>query len=168
MKKLISTKQTTANIAKVLRLLADTSTKLIVLSEGLSEEQRQRPLAKNERSLTQVLAHLLNCEARTAETITLALLQTNPLVANIHPERQFGKLIRLEQLPFADLLIYFKLRRTILLNNILTNLTEQQWARTSREEGKKRQESVYWQARSLALHELEHLTDIEHKLKNIA
>ena len=48
--------------------------------------------------------------------------------------------------------------------NILASLNEKQWARTLREKGKKRQESVYWRARSQALHELEHLEDIESKL----
>ena len=33
-----------------------------------------------------------------------------------------------------------------------------------REEGKQRKESVYWRARTLALHELEHITDLERKL----
>jgi hypothetical protein len=33
-----------------------------------------------------------------------------------------------------------------------------------REAGKKRKESVYWRARALAMHELDHLTDLQNKL----
>jgi hypothetical protein len=39
------------------------------------------------------------------------------------------------------------------------------WALTIREVGKKRQESVYWRARSLGMHELEHLSDLQSKLE---
>jgi hypothetical protein len=106
---------------------------------------------------------LLNSEARSSEAIYLALLAGEPFVPDIHPERQWGKLLKLEQLPFSDLLSYFELRRTILLH-VLTSLTEAQWTRVIREERKKRKESVYWQARSLALHELEHLSDLRAKL----
>jgi hypothetical protein len=60
---------------------------------------------------------------------------------------------------------YFKLRRTVLLH-VLASLTEEQWSRSIREAGKKRKESVYWRARTIAMHELEHLSDIESKLSN--
>lgn len=166
MKKLIPTEQTEANIAQVIALLQAMPDKLAQLSQPLTLEQLNQPLAPGERSFTQDLAHLLHCEARTSETIYLALLLDEPLVPDIHPERQFGKLWRYELLPFADLLAYFKLRRTMLLS-ILAGLTEAQWGRTIREAGKKRQESVYWRARGQALHELEHLTDIERKLSQL-
>jgi hypothetical protein len=66
-------------------------------------------------------------------------------------------------MPFDDLLVYFKLRRTILLR-ILESLSEKKWSRVVREERKQRRESVYWQARGQALHELEHVLDLEDKL----
>lgn len=166
MKKSISTERTTANIARITTLLADMPDKLDGLSQSLTREQCDQPLGMGERSLTQDLAHLLHSEARTSEAIYLALLVNEPVFPDIHSERQFGKLVRYDLVPFADLLVYFKLRRTVLLR-VLASLTENQWARTIREEGKTRQESVYWRARSLALHELEHLTDIEHKLNQL-
>ena len=163
MKKVISTEQTSANIAQVITLLQHSPTKLEQLSHSLTAGQLTQPLGEGERSFTQTLAHLLHCEARTNETIYLALLLDEPLVPDIHPERQFGKLWRYDLLPFADQLAYFKLRRTLLLR-VLASLTEAEWARTIREAGKKRQESVYWRARGQALHELEHLHDIERRL----
>ena len=77
-----------------------------------------------------------------------------------------GKLLRYDLLAFSDLLGYFKLRRIVLLR-VLGSLTEEQWSRSIREAGKKRKESVYWRARSIAIHELEHLSDIESKLSNL-
>ncbi len=40
---------------------------------------------------------------------------------------------------------------------------KKRWSRVVRETRKQRKESVYWRARSLALHELEHIRDIDQK-----
>lgn len=167
MKKTISTELTNINIAKVMEILAETPSLLEVLSQPLSEKQLRQPLGAGERSFTENLAHLIHSEARTSEAIYLALLLEEPLLPDVHSERQWGKLLRYDLLPFSDVLSYFKVRRTVLLR-VLTSLSEAQWARSVREEGKKRSESVYWRARSLAMHELDHLTDLQNKLKRTA
>jgi len=163
MKKQIPTEQTDANIQEVLRLLAETPAKLESLSKGLTDKQLQQSLGAGERSFIEALAHIINCEAITAEAIYLALLVKEPVLSGIHPERDLGKLLRFDQLPFADLLAYFKTRRTVLLH-VLESLTDDKWSRCVREPGKERKESVYWRARGQALHELEHLLDLENKL----
>lgn len=163
MTKSISTEQTPANIQQVLGLLGEAPTKLASLSRGLSDEQLHTALGPGEHSPHGILAHILNCEARTFEAITLALLADEPVFTPIHPERELGKLLRLEQQTFSALLGYFQLRRRVLLG-VLTPLTEKKWARVIREEGKQRRESVYWQARGQALHEKEHIADIEQKI----
>lgn len=164
MKKTISTDLTSANIAQALAYLTDTPVQLESFSKVLEEQQFQKPLGTGERSFTEDLAHLIHSEARTSEAIYLALLIDEPLVPEVHSERQWGKLLRYDLLSFPDLLTYFKLRRAVLLR-VLTPLTEEQWARSVREQGKKRQESVYWKARALAMHELDHLQDLQTKLK---
>ena len=166
MKKSVSTQQTSSNIAAVLKLLEDTPAQLEAFSAGLHPEQLQMPLGEGERSFTEDVAHLVNCEARTAEIIYLVLLVDKPLIVDIHPERQWGKLMRHELMDCADLLRYFRFRRAVLLR-VLHSLTDSQWSRTIRQEGKQRQESVYWQARTLALHELEHVTDLTQKIRLI-
>mgnify|MGYP003525232827 CR=1 FL=1 len=163
MQKTISTDLTPANIARVLELLRETPEKLKALSKLLSVEKLRQPLGADERSLTEDLAHLINSEARTSEAIYLALLVDEPLIADIHSERDWGKLLRFDLLDFPELLAYFKLRRKVLLR-IFSALTEAQWSRPIREEGKKRKESIYWRARSLALHESEHVSDLERKI----
>lgn len=163
MKKAISTAQTASNIARILDLLAETPARLETLSAGLSSDRLRQPQGAGERSLTEDLAHLLNTEARSSEAIYLALLADEPLFVDLHPERQWGKLLRYDQHPFPELLAYFKLRRAVLLQ-VLSGLASNQWSRAIREAGKQRKESVYWQARSLALHELEHLADLDDKL----
>jgi hypothetical protein len=47
---------------------------------------------------------------------------------------------------------------------VLSSLKEKDWARAIREEGKQRKESVYWRARAIVMHELDHLGDLEKKL----
>ncbi|MDX1995445.1 MAG: DinB family protein [bacterium] len=163
MKKSISTKRTPANIALVLAQLRETPQQLEQFGLSLSEQQRRQPLGEGERSITQDVAHLLHCEARTSEGIYLALLVDEPLLPDLHPERDWGRLLRYDLLDWPDLLAYFRLRRAVLLR-VLEALTEAQWSRVVREEAKQRKESVYWQARTLALHELDHLTDLQKKL----
>jgi hypothetical protein len=163
MKKTISTDLTSVNISKVTELLAKVPMQLEMLSKSLTSEQLSQPLGSEERSFTEDLAHLINSEARSSEAIYLAILVDEPFVPDIHSERQWGKLLRYDLLLFSDLLVYFKLRRSVLLR-VLASLTKEQWGRSIREEGKKRKESIYWRARSIAMHELDHLTDLQNKL----
>ena len=60
MKKTISTEQTSANIAQVMALLAETPQKLAELSAGLPDKTLHKPLGAGERSFIENLAHLLN------------------------------------------------------------------------------------------------------------
>ena len=161
--KKISTDQTPANIAKIIEILTETPQKLEALSTSLKAAQLLQPLGEGERSFTQDLAHLLNGEARTSEMIYQALLSKEPLFADVHPDRHLGKLLGFELLDFNDLLAYFKLRRAILLR-VLSSLKEADWSRSVREEGKQRKETVYWRARTIAMHELDHIGDLENKL----
>lgn len=163
MRKALSTDLTGANIAKVVELLTETPAQLESLSKPLSEEQLRQPLGAGERSFTENLAHLVYTEALSSDAIYLALLLDQPLIADVHAERQWGKLLRFDLLPFSELLAYFKLRRTVLLR-VLASLTETEWGRVIREERKKRKESVYWRARGIAMHELDHLSDLQSKL----
>jgi hypothetical protein len=163
MKKGIPTASTKANITKVMELLAETYGQLERLSAGLTPEQLCEPLGPGERSFTETLAHMIHSEARSSEAIYLALLLDEPLFPDVHPERQWGKLLRYDLSDFWDLLAYFKLRRATLLR-VLASLTEHQWQRSIQEAGKKRKESVYWRARAVALHELEHISDLRGKL----
>ena len=161
--KKISTDLTAANIAKVIEILTETPQKLEVLSESLTAEQSRQPLGEGERSFAQDLAHLLNGEAWSSEMIFQALLANEPFFADIHPDRHLGKLLRFDVLELNDLLMYFKLRRAVLLR-VLSGLSESDWSRSVREEGKQRTESVYWRARAIAMHELDHLEDLGIKL----
>ena len=163
MNKAITTDQTPANIAKVLEILTESPVRLESLSKSVSAEKLRQPLGKGERTPTEVLAHVINGEARSSEMIYQALLVNEPFFADIHPDRNWGKLLRFDLLEFSELLAYFTIRRKVLLR-VLSGLKEKDWARAVSEEGKQRKESVYWRARTIAMHELDHLGDLEKKL----
>lgn len=163
MKISVSPDQTPANIAKVMEVLAESPARLEALSESVSAEKLRQPLGKGERTPAEVLAHMINGEARSSEMIYQALLVDEPFFADIHPERDWGKLLRFDLLEFPELLAYFSIRRKVLLR-VLSGLKDKDWARAVREEGKQRKESVYWRARTIAMHELDHLGDLESKL----
>lgn len=166
MKKIVSTAITESNIARIMDFLSDTPRKLHDLCSRFSDEQLVKPLGAGERSLTENLAHILHCEAISSEFIYLALLKDEAIFYDIHPEREYGKLLQYDLFPFKSLLDYFIFRRTVLLR-VLASLKIEQWSRSISEKGKKRKESVYWRARSIALHELEHMNDIENRLAKL-
>jgi hypothetical protein len=163
--KSITPDQTPENIAKVLEVLTQSPVRLEALSRSVAAERISQPLGKGERTPTEALAHMLNVEAISSEMIYQALLVKEPFFADIHPERDWGKLLRFDLLNFSELFAYFLIRRKVLLQ-VLSGLKEKDWSRTIREEGKQRKESVYWRARTIAMHELDHLGDLEKKLKS--
>jgi hypothetical protein len=159
----IPTKLTPANITAVMDILTATPIELECLSAPLSAEQLRQPLGEGERTFTEAMVHLINGEARTSQSIYMALLSEEPLFPDVHPDRDMGKLLHYERFDFPELLAYFKMRRVVLLS-VLNGLKEAQWSRVIREEGKQRKESVYLLARMTALHELDHVTDLQRKL----
>jgi DinB superfamily len=158
MQQKISTQPTQSNILKVLELL--TATTAAFQAFARIDCDFCQPLVEGKRSLTQELAHLIHSEARFSEAIYLALLTEIPHFTDVHPERDWGNLLKFDQLLFAELLVYFRLRRVVLLG-VLSRLSDHDWSRTVRETNKKRQESVFWKARALALHEQHHVKIIQ-------
>ena len=120
--KMISTDCTPANQAHILQLLGSAPGRLAEICQGISEAQARRAPESGERALVEIVAHLLNSEARAAEVLFQALLLNEPLIPPIHPERQWGPLARYDRLPLADQVAYFRLRRAVLLP-VLTGLT---------------------------------------------
>ena len=163
MNKAFSNEQTSENIATVLKVLTESLARLEALSKLVSPEALRQPLGKGERTPIEVLAHMINGEARSTDMIYQALLVHEPFFAHVHPDRNWGKLVRFDLLDFSELLAYFNIRRKILLR-VLSKLKDKDWRRAIREDGKQRKESVYWRARSLVMHELDHLGDMENKL----
>ncbi len=164
MKPSISTQTTPTNIQAVLALLEVSPHEFERFGLLLPDAEHTSPLGEGQRSLVQDLAHVINSDEISSQAIYLALLLDEPLLHDIHSERDWGQLLRRDLFPFSDLIAYFKLRRAVLLR-VLQSLNEAQWHRTIREEGKQRRESVYWRARVIALHEADHIADLERRIE---
>ena len=160
--KRLKTQPSPERIALILEALALASPRLQALSQGLSDAQLRTPLGEGERSFKRNLTHLNYCAERGSDHIHHALLLDKPHMPRIHAERDWGKLMRYEAFAVPELLAYFDFRRRALLG-ILRGLSDEQWTRTVRREGVKREESVYYAARGLCLHELAHLEDLASK-----
>jgi hypothetical protein len=83
MKDSFSNEQTPANIAKVLEILIESPIRLVTLSKSVPAEKLRQPLGKGERTPAEVLAHMINGEARSAEIIYQALLVHEPFFAHV-------------------------------------------------------------------------------------
>jgi len=156
----ISTKPTPTNITTVLDILKATPGQLYICREHV--DSPREPLAEGERSLVATVAHLINCDAQTTQGIYLALLRDTPTLLDLHPERDWGKLLQVETLDCDELLAYFRVRRLMLMA-VLERLSDDAWTRSVQPENKKRTESVYYLARSLALHEQAHVEELQTK-----
>ena len=161
--KQLKTKPSDERIALVLAQLELAPLRLQNLAAGLSDSDLTRPLGKGERSFKRDLTHLCYCAERGGAPIHHALLLDQPLMPRIHAERDWGKLMRYEDFAIAELFAYYDFQRKALLR-ILRRLSPEQWQRSARREGVQRLESVYYSARGLCLHEMEHLEDLATKL----
>lgn len=159
----ITTKPSSENKSSLLDLLRDAPARLETLAGGQEKSALIEPLDKGQRSFREIQAHLLNLESRLMEDVYQILLLNESDLPRIHQERDWGKLVRYQKLGLDDLLVYFNLRRLILLV-VLEHLSNIEWLRTGREAGKKRQESIYWKIRTLVLHEDEHLRELKERI----
>ncbi len=162
--KQLATRQSPERIKLALAVLGAAPQRLRNLRAGLTEAELTAPLGKGERSFKRDLTHLIYCAERGEYPIVHALLLDQPKLPRIHAERDWGKLMRYETFPIAELLDYFDFRRRALLH-ILRGLKPGQWERSVQREGVKRSESVYYAARGLCLHEVDHLEDLAKKLR---
>lgn len=162
--KRLSTRQSPERIELAMAVLGATPERLENLRAGLTEAELNAPLGDGERSFKRDLNHLIYCAERGEYPIVHALLLDLPHLPRIHAERDWGKLMRYETFPVDELLAYFDFRRRALLN-ILRGLQPEGWERSVHRDGVKRSESVYYAARGLCLHEVEHLEDLAKKLE---
>lgn len=152
------------NREKILGILADTPARLQGLSQVRSAVGRSTPLAPDQWSLTEVLAHLNACADLSTEAIYYAILVDNPVLPDVHPQRNWANLLRYDKFSFEEQLVSFTFKRKVLLGQ-LSGMSKSQWERPVTRRGK-RQENLYRVARSLALHEFEHLAQLEILLIN--
>lgn len=155
-KKHIPTAYSEAAVSNALGILEATPPTLKEISSHISEQDFAKPIIPGKRSFKETLHHFLNIEALNYVTIYPALLIDKPKVYGLHAERDLGRLRLYEDFTRDELLTSFDLERRKTLN-FLKALKKTDWQRQIIESGKSRQETIYWRARALALHDHTHV-----------
>jgi hypothetical protein len=154
---MLKTQISTADIAQLLLLLAETPVRMAAATAVLTEAQLHTPPAPKEWSIAQILAHLRGCDDVWTQTIYAMLVTDNPHMPVFHP-REWSRVVGYGRLPFPTSLQSFTLKRAELLA-VLQKLPEAKWGRTAVLGN--HTHTVYSQARRLALHEATHCEEIE-------
>jgi hypothetical protein len=155
-KKEIPTSFSEAGVNHILTILEHTPDFLTSFSKRFNEKTSLEPIIEGKRSFRETLVHLLNIEGLHYTTIYPALLINKPTVHPIHPERDFDRLNLFSDFNLKELLDAFRFERKKTLN-FLKSLKKNDWSRQLTEKDKAREETIYWRARALAIHDFTHV-----------
>lgn len=163
-KKEIPTSLSDAALDNIFETLENTPRYLTsAAANHFNEKSSVDPIITGKRSFRETVIHLLNIEALNYTTIYPAFLLSNPKVYPLHAERDFGKLNLFVNFRMPELLLAFDLERRKSLC-FLKSLKKSDWSKKLIEENKKRQETIYWRARGLAIHDYTHVYILKFQL----
>jgi len=155
-KKEIPTSFSEAAVNNIFATLEYTPNYLTSIAKHFDEERSLTPIIEGKRSFRETLIHLLNIEGLNYTTIYPAFLLNRPMVYPLHAEKDFDRLNLFSGLQSNELLDAFKLERRKSLN-FLKSLKKSDWSKQLKEENKAREESIFWRARALAIHDFTHV-----------
>jgi hypothetical protein len=150
---------TESEIKLHLQTLIETPGRIASYTAGLDEARLKAPPAPDEWSLVGILAHLRACTEVWSFSIYAMLTVDNPQMADIHP-RDWMKRLNYAKLSFATNFDAFKVERDNLVR-ILQGLTFEEWERAGIFTGKVNTHTVFSQVRRMALHETDHMDQLE-------
>lgn len=157
-------KMTPKEIKKYLDFLAGTLDHIDLITRDASEEQLHLKASKQDWSVRDILAHLRACSDVWGNSIEAMLADENPVLRDVHP-RHLVKQTNYLDLSFRESLQAFASQRAKLLS-VLRQLSFEDWGRPGVIGGWKH--SVFSQARRMAKHETEHITQIAGMLRTSA
>ena len=150
-------KITPAEITKYLALLAEFPRTVAAQTAGLSEAQLRWSPGKKDWSIVEILEHLRACAEIWSFSIYAMLTEDKPVLPLLD-ERRWTKAAGYATFEFQPAFQIFCLQRRELIA-VLKQLDIETWARSANIEG--RNHTVFSQARRMALHETEHLDQIQ-------
>jgi hypothetical protein len=156
-------KITPAEIEKYLAMLAAFPQTLAAGTAGLSENQLRWSPSKKDWSIVEVLAHLRACTEIWSFSIYAMLTENHPVLPLLD-ERRWTKAAHYATFTFQNSFQIFVLQRDELLT-VLKVLDFDTWARSASIEG--RNHTIFSQTRRMALHETEHIAQIQTLLDNL-
>ncbi len=150
-------KPTSKEIALHLAQLTDTPLKLRQMVTGLNNDDLHWSLGPKAWSIVEILAHVRACADVWTFSMYAMLTENQPNLPLLD-ERRWAKTLGYAALTFETSFNTFAAQREDLVRT-LRGLSPEQWERSGQIEG--RNHSVFSQARRMALHEVEHLTQFQ-------
>jgi hypothetical protein len=157
-------KMTPKEIEKYLDLLAGTPDHIALITRDASEEQLHHKASKQDWSVRDILAHLRACSDVWGNSIEAMLADENPMLPDVHP-RHWLKQTNYLDLSFRESLMALASQRAKMLS-VLRQLSFEDWGRPGVIGVRKH--TVFSQARRMAKHEAEHITQIAGMLQSSA
>jgi len=154
-------KTTASGIDAVLSILNETPGRLGNLIMAFDGRHRYKPPGIKTWSVAEILAHLRACADIWTFSIYAMLTEEKPSLPDIN-ERKWAKVTSYARLPIGISLQAFTFQREGLLR-VLKPLPKDGWEHSSMI--LEREHTVFSQARRMALHEQDHLEQIEDLLK---
>lgn len=155
-KKEIPTAFSELALTNIFVILESTPIYLTSIAKHFDDKSALEPIIEGKRSFKETLIHLLNIEGLHYTTIYPAYLLHKPIVYPLHAERDFDRLRLFTDFTLHELLEAFCLERRKSLH-FLKSLKESDWSRQLIEANKAREETIYWRARALAIHDFTHV-----------
>lgn len=146
-----------SDISKVLSILAATPRQINNLFSKFDDDHLYNPPNQKAWSAAEILAHLRACADVWTYSIYVMLTEEHPTLPDIN-ERKWAKVTGYAGLPIALALQAFTFQREELMR-VLRNLPPEGWNRTAMIF--EREHTVYGQARRMALHEQNHVEQME-------
>jgi hypothetical protein len=157
-------KITPKEIEKYLDLLAGTLDHIDLITRDASEEQLHYKASKQDWSVRDILAHLRACSDVWGNSIEVMLADENPVLPDVHP-RHWLKQTNYLDLRFRESFQTLASQRVKMLS-VLRQLLFEDWGRSGVIGGRKH--TVFSQARRMAKHEAEHITQISGMIQTSA
>ena len=155
-KKEIPTSFSEVAVNNIFTILEYTPNYLTSIARHFDDKSSLKPVTEGKRSFRETLIHFLNLEGLNYTTIYPAFLLNKPKIYPIHAERDFDRLSLFSDFHLNELLETFCFERRKSLS-FLKSLKENDWYRKLTEKDKAREETIYWRARVLAIHDFTHV-----------
>lgn len=155
---------TPAEIENYLNLLTELPQRIAKSTKGIDDARLQFKADKKAWAVNDILAHLRSCADVWGDSVEAMLAEDHPKVPYHHP-RQWIKKTNYLELSFQESFQAFQAQRNEFLK-VLKGLSLADWSRGATIKG--REHTVFTQVRRLALHESEHVEQIESLLRSSA
>ena len=153
-----------AEIEIYLNLLTELPQRIAKSTKGIDDARLQFKADKKAWAVNDILAHLRSCADVWGDSAVAMLAEDHPKVPYRHP-RQWIKKTNYLELSFQESFQAFQAQRKEFLK-VLKGLSFADWSRAANIKG--REHTVFTQVRRLALHESEHVEQIESLLRSSA